>query len=546
MVPPKRLTMAEDREESGDALAAATLRWLHDHADRGIFATDVEFRIRSWNTWLANATGLASDAVIGRPVFEVFPSLLERGFDQHYAEALAGQVKILSQPFHKFIIPTSRPGGGTDPVPQRGQIGPLTDGNRIVGTITIVEDVSERVSTERELRARIAAAEAARVTAETASRVKDEFLATLSHEIRTPLNAVLGWTRILRNRDFDENTVRRAVEVIDRNASAQLTLIGDLLDMARIAAGKVRLDAVEVDLAALASAALDVVRPAADAKAVTLVPDFAAPVPPVSGDRDRLLQVIWNLLSNAVKFTDRGGRVVVSISTEADTVCLAVSDNGQGIEADLLTQVFERFKQADASSARRHGGLGLGLALVRELVEMHGGTVKAESPGRGLGSTFTVRLPIRSETARPAVVAPRRKRHSTAALGGVNILLVEDDPDSREILIRSVSDVGAAVTAVSSVAEALAALRDNVPPDIDVVLTDIGMPGDDGYSFLQALRRLPPDRGGKLPAIAVTAYATGEDRRRALQAGFFAHLAKPFDPVTLIATIGRAVASRSV
>ena len=520
-----------------DVIAAALLRWSQEHSDRGVFTTDTALRVQSWNRWLTSVTGLVADEVIGQPLFDVIPSLVARGFDQHYAEALGGQVKVLSHSFHRFILPTSdRP--DSKQMPQRGQIGPLSLDERVVGTITVVEDVSERVATERELRAKIATAEKARRLAESASRVKDEFLATLSHEIRTPLNAVLGWTRILRSREFDAATVRRAVEVIDRNASAQLTLISDMLDMARISAGKIRLDVSDVDLNSVVLAAIDVVRPAADAKGVRLVTELAPRLPAVAGDRDRLLQVLWNLLSNAVKFTDANGRVTIAVNAHNGFVRLSVVDTGHGIAPDFRSQVFERFKQGDASASRRHGGLGLGLALVRELVELHGGSVKVESGGLGQGSSFTVELPAKQEDA-PRVPPPAAAAE-TRTLQGVNILIVEDDADAREIIVRSVSDVGALVTAVGSAAEAMALLRNGTATD--VVVTDIGMPGEDGYAFLRELHMLP---GGRLPAIAVTAYATGEDRRRALQEGFVAHIGKPFAPVTLISTIARAISSRT-
>ena len=525
-----------------DVVGAAMLRWGQEHGDRGAFTTDVALHVQSWNRWLTLVTGVAPQIAIGRPLFDVLPSLVERGFDQYYAEALAGQVKILSHSLHRFILPTQGRGAG-DQMPQRGQIAPLTDGERIVGTITIIEDVSERVAVERELRARIAKAEQARSIAEAASRAKDEFLATLSHEIRTPLNAVLGWTRILRSRDFDKATAQRAIEVIDRNASAQLTLISDMLDMARISAGKVRLEVTDVDLSAIAVAAIDVVRPAADAKGVRLVADLSPRLPTVAGDRDRLLQVVWNLLSNAVKFTGAGGRVTVTVAADRGLLRLSVADTGQGIAPEFLPQVFERFKQADSSSSRRHGGLGLGLALVRELVQLHGGSVSVDSDGIGLGSTFTVALPARPMD-HPQKAQPTSPRlEATGALVGVHILVVEDDADAREIIVRSVTDVGASVTAVASATEALAILRER--NDTDVVLTDIGMPGDDGYAFLRELRRLPNHHGGRLPAIALTAYATKEDQKRALQEGFVAHVGKPFAPMTLISTIARALGAES-
>jgi PAS domain S-box-containing protein len=520
-------------------IEAAMLRWGQEHGDRGIFTTDTALRVQSWNRWLTGVTGFSSDEAIGSPIFELIPSLVQRGFDQYYAEALAGQVKVLSHSLHRYVLPV-RDRIGVELMPQRGQISPLVYDHQIVGTITVVEDVSERVAVERELRARIAAAEEALEMAEAASRVKDEFLATLSHEIRTPLNAVLGWTRILRSRDFDKATVQRAVDVIDRNASAQLTLISDMLDMARISSGKVRLEIHDVDLGTIALAAIDVVRPAAEARGVRLITELSPQLPTVSGDRDRLLQVVWNLLSNAVKFTDRGGRVTVAVTSEGGVVRLTVDDTGHGIAPEFVPQVFDRFKQADASSSRRHGGLGLGLALVRELVELHGGSVSAKSPGVGHGSTFTVTLPVRSAEpqSRSAATTPL---DIPSTLTGIHILIVEDDPDAREIIVRSVTDVGASVTAVASAAEALEVLREG--SETDVVVTDIGMPGEDGYAFLRELRRLPVSHGGDLPAIALTAYATGEDRRRALKEGFIEHIGKPFAPVTLISTIARAVSS---
>jgi PAS domain S-box-containing protein len=527
-------------ERDYTTVESAMLEWAQNHGDRGVFTTDTDLQIKSWNLWLADATGVTPGEAIGQPLLELVPSLVERGLDQAYREALAGQVMVLSHSLHRYILPSAT---GGEQMPQRGQISPLSSNGRIVGTLTLVEDVSERVATERELRERIAAAERARVTAENASRVKDEFLATLSHEIRTPLNAVLGWTQILQARDFDKATVERAIEVIDRNASAQLTLISDMLDMARIATGKVRLEIVDLDLASIVGSALDAVQPAATAKNVRLTAEFAPDLPTIRGDRDRLLQVVWNLLSNAVKFTDPDGEVAIRGEAAGSVARIIVSDTGHGIPAPFLPQVFERFKQADASSARRHGGLGLGLALVRELVEMHGGTVKAESPGVGHGSTFTVTLPIAPRPAAPTPIATASV--TIPSLGGIRVLVVEDEADAREILVRSLTDVGASVQAVTSAREALDALRSDDVTRADVVVTDIGMPGDDGFTLLQELRKLPAGSGGRVPAIAVTAYATVEDRRRALEAGFVAHIAKPFAPNALIATIARAVGARS-
>jgi PAS domain S-box-containing protein len=526
--------------------ASAMLRWVDEHVSDGVVTTDVALVVRSWNHWMATVTGLAASQVIGRPLFDVFPSLRERGLDRRYADALHGGVQVLSQRLHQFIFPDARAGNGHQML-QSGRIVPLYDGTTVVGTLTVTEDVTERVAAERELRAQIATAQTALATAETASRVKDEFLATLSHEIRTPLNAVLGWSRILIERDNpDDALVRRAMEIIDRNARAQLTLIGDLLDMARISAGKVRLEVAPVDLTAVVLAAVDVMRPAADSKGVQLIADLAPHVPQLAGDADRLQQVVWNLLSNAVKFTDAGGQVTVELRAADEVIRLTVTDTGDGIAPAFLPAVFERFKQADPSSSRRHGGLGIGLALVKDLVELHGGTVKVDSGGAGMGTTFSVLLPSRAETGvvKPAVASvDARIRTTTESLAGVRVIVVDDDEDAIELLTRTLVDAGAAVAAVSSAAEAIAticAVADAERPH--VVVAEIGSPAEDGYSLLRQVRALPARLGGRLPAVAVSAFATAQDRKRALRAGFKDYVVKPITPRLLLAAVANAIA----
>jgi signal transduction histidine kinase/ActR/RegA family two-component response regulator len=519
-----------------DALADAMLEWFEQNTTQGILVTDASLIVRGWNNWLVNATGLSREVVIGRPLFEVLPSLVERGFDQYYADALVGQVKVLSHSLHRFVVPTTDvPTRLGMQMAQTGRIAPLVDASGVVGTITVLDDVSERVASEALLRERI-------TTAESASRVKDEFLATLSHEIRTPLNAVLGWTRILRSRpDVDPSTLQRAIDVIDRNATAQLTLVSDMLDVARISSGKVRLEMSDVELGAVAIAAIDAVRPAADAKGVRLITDLAPQLPAMVGDADRVLQVIWNLLSNAVKFTDAGGQVTLSLALEGKMLLLTVTDTGQGIDAAFLPHVFERFKQADPSSSRRHGGLGLGLALVKELVQLHGGTVTVSSGGSGTGTTFKVRLPIRGKdttTSRRRVLADVVP--SRGALAGLRVLVVEDDPYAIEILLRAITEEGGTGLSAMSAAEALAVLHETEHGLPHVIVSDIGMPGRDGYGLLQSVRELPPELGGSIPVIAVTAYATPEDRTKALRAGFAVHVGKPVRSDALIAAIRRA------
>ena len=527
--------MAATERPTAEATAAATLRWLENYAAQGVFTTDRELTIRTWNRWLASATELAPADVIGRKLLEVVPSLAERGLDGHYRDALNGQSTVLSHTLHKYVLPCQRSGG--ELMPQTGRIAPLVEADTVLGTITLIEDVSDRVATEKQLRAQIAAAEEARAQAEAASRAKDEFLATLSHEIRTPLSAVLGWVHLLKARDPDMATVKRAIAVIERNAQSQLTLISDMLDMARISSGKMRLEIGDVNLTPVINSAIDAIRPAAEAKNIRLVTDLPMGGAAVAGDADRLLQITWNLLSNAVKFTGDGGMVVISLRADADGMHLTVADTGQGIERKFLSQVFDRFKQADTSTARRSGGLGLGLALVKDLVALHGGTVEVESPGLGLGSTFSVHLP--TPTAASSAGAAKPALQPTAGtLDGITVLIVEDDADARDIVSRTIKDAGGIAVPASTAMEALTALASNAT--IDVLVSDIGLPGSDGYSLLTAARELPHGRGN-VPAIAVTAYASDADARRALAQGFTAHVAKPYHPSALVAAVRAAL-----
>jgi signal transduction histidine kinase len=393
----------------------------------------------------------------------------------------------------------------------------------------------------------------ARKQAEEANRIKDEFLATLSHELRTPLNAILGWAQVLRSGKVDEVTTERALEAIERNSRAQAQLISDLLDVSRIITGKLRLELKPIDLSRILDAALDSVRPAADAKGIRLGIVLDRLTGPLLGDPDRLQQVIWNLLSNAIKFTPQGGAVEVRLRQAAAggggpaMAELTVSDTGVGVPPDFLPYVFDRFRQAESTTTRRHGGLGLGLSIVRHLVELHGGTVAVESAGEGQGSTFTVGLPIRAGLE-PALAERRSAGAETKPgpvdspdlLSGLHVLVMDDEEDTRELLTTALEHCGARVTAVASVPAALEAL-DLARPD--VLVSDIGVPGEDGYSLIRKVRARAAERGGNVPAAALTAYARSEDRIRALSAGFQTHLAKPFDPAELVATIA-ALAGR--
>jgi signal transduction histidine kinase len=388
--------------------------------------------------------------------------------------------------------------------------------------------------------------QAARKQAEEANRTKDEFLATLSHELRTPLNAILGWVQVLRTGKLDPAAGARALETIERNARSQAQLIADLLDVSRIITGKLRLDFKPVELRRIIDSALETVRPAADAKGILLDISIGPLASPVLGDADRLQQVIWNLLSNAIKFTPRAGQVEVRLREEGGNAVIRVSDSGIGIRPDFLPYVFDRFRQAEGSITRTHGGLGLGLSIVRHLIELHGGTAEVDSMGEGEGATFTVRLPLRAELAeddpldRTGVTMPGL--FSTPdLLTGVRVVVVEDEADTRELLALSLQQCGAEVAAFGSVPEALAAFDLAVP---DVLLSDIGVPGEDGYSLIRKVRAREPALGGNVPAAALTAYARAEDRLRALEAGYQTHLAKPVDPAELIATVARLAGRR--
>jgi signal transduction histidine kinase len=372
-----------------------------------------------------------------------------------------------------------------------------------------------------------------------ANRSKDEFLATVSHELRTPLNAILGWTQILRQGVVPADTHARALETIERNARWQMRLIDDILDVSRIVAGNLRLDLAPLDLAALIESAVDVVRPGAVAKGVALTLDVPGPAP-ISGDADRLRQVIWNVLSNAVKFTPAGGRVDVRLRSRDSAYEVSVSDTGAGIAPAFLPFVFDPFRQADASTTRRHGGLGLGLAIGRQLVELHGGHISAHSEGEGRGATFTVRLPGQQASATTAAPRVPRVPRQSRNLDGLRVLAIDDDADARELLVAVLEPHGANVVTAASADEALRSLIDLRP---HVVLSDIGMPDLDGYELIRRMRALDSDEARRVPAVAVTAYAGEIDRRRALEAGFQAHVSKPIDAAQLVQLVQRLTAT---
>jgi len=411
------------------------------------------------------------------------------------------------------------------------------DGTIAFGVATY-EDVTEEVLAKRKIEAML-------LELENASLVKDEFLATISHELRTPLNAVLGWVRMLRSDTLPPDKRERALEIIERNANAQALLIEDLLDVSRIVSGKLRLDVGAVDLTGVVANAVDTVRPAADAKSVTIHQTIDPSAGPILGDAERLQQITWNLLSNAVKFTPTNGAVRIAVRRRESFVEIIVADSGQGIAFGSLSKIFERFRQVDAAPSRKHGGLGLGLAISRQLVELHGGTITVESEGLGRGATFIVCLPI-SPLRSPSVVrSPALRPDATAEhpqlqnLDGVRVLVVDDEPDARELLSEVLTSCKASVVTAGSVDEALRLVKAGRP---DVVVSDIGMPGEDGYALIRRLRALPASEGGRTPAVALTAYARFEDRTKALIAGFNMHVPKPVEPAELLAVLASLTA----
>ncbi|HEX3558947.1 MAG TPA: PAS domain S-box protein [Pyrinomonadaceae bacterium] len=453
--------------------------------------------------------------------------------------------------------------------PQSSLVVPMAVMGRIVGTVEVQSYQNhayrEEHVTAMKMAANLAAVaienmrllqfeSRAREAAEESNRLKDEFLATLSHELRTPLTAILGWAGMLRDGRLDAKSSATAIEIIERNARTQQQIVDDILDVSRSITGYLRLEAEPTDLRCVVEAAIDTVRPAATAKSIALSAAFEPGVGPIMGDPMRLQQVVWNLLLNAVKFTPLGGEVSVRVGHEGGHARLTVSDTGEGISADFLPHVFDRFRQGDQSTTRVHGGLGLGLSIVRHLVELHGGTVRAESVGEGLGSTFTVELPLlriagfglRNEDQTQGGdgsggESATHKRQS-AMLEGLRVLVVDDEPDALNLIKVVLERMGATVTAVESAAAAWGSLEESWP---DLLLCDIGMPGEDGYQFMRRMRALESARGpSATPAIALTAYAGDGDRALALDAGFHLHVPKPVDPADLVSVIAGLVAVR--
>ena len=484
------------------------------------------------------ARELSADVTLRQHVFASFPL---RGDEsgptaQHPASrALAGEVVASVE----MILDI----GGRSPMPVLCTAVPLAyDGGAILGCVMSFNDITarklveaDRASLHEAERVARSLAERARADAEATNRSKDEFIATVSHELRTPLNAIVGWSRMLADNTMPEERRRHAVDVIRRNADAQARLIEDLLDVSRIISGQMRLDVKVIEPVRIITAVIETVRPALDAKEITLDVILDSDDPTVLGDEARIQQIVWNLLSNAVKFTPRKGRILITLRRIDSSIEILVQDSGQGIPHEFLPFVFERFRQADGAISRTHGGLGLGLAISRHLVELHGGNISVASDGAGRGSTFTVSLPRAAlrESPVPSEALPISEKELTplqfdgADLNGVHVLVVEDDDDSRDLLMAILGKCGARVSGVGSGEAALELFETDAP---DVLVSDIGMPEMDGYALIRRIRALPIAASQRVPALALTAYARSEDRRRALAEGFQMHLAKPADP----------------
>jgi len=536
--------------------AEARLRGVIASATDAIITIDADQKITLFNA--------AAEATFGYPARELIGETLDRLIPERFRTVHRGHVDA----FGVTGISVRAMGGervlaglrrGGEEFPIEARISQVEVGGQKLYTV-ILRDVMDRTQAEAERAELLAVAERARAEAElataaerdarqeaeAASRAKDAFLATISHELRTPLSPILTWTRLLRQPNLGADKLAQGLEVVERCARSQAQLIEDLLDVSRIVAGKMRLEVRPVMVAPVIKKAVDIVRPAADAKSVRLQMVLDTEVGAVLGDAERLQQVVWNLLSNAVRFTPRGGRVQVVLERVNSHIEIAVSDTGQGIDPAFLPHVFERFRQGDVGTSRVHGGLGLGLAIVRHIVDAHGGSVHAESPGPGRGAVFTVKLPLMM--ARTAGEVERR--HPMVSVGtidvelprldGLRILIVDDEPDSNDAVGSLLASCGADVRAAASAAAARDVLSAWTP---DVLVSDVGMPGEDGYAFIAALRADATDVA-QIPAVALTAYASREDKVRLLSAGFQAHVPKPLDAaelVAVIASLGRPI-----
>jgi PAS domain S-box-containing protein len=499
-----------------------------ESTDDAIISKDLNGVITSWNPGAEKLYGYKAEEMIGQPVNILIP--IERPDEE---PAILAKLRRGERIDHYETVRVAKDGR---PINVSLTVSPIKNAaGKVIGASKIARDVSEQKRAQKEMERILARERAAREEAEVANRAKDEFLAVLSHELRTPLTAMLGWLSILRAHRVDQKTTEHAIETIERNAKAQAQLIEDLVDVSRIVGGKLNLELRPIDLLPVINAAIEVVRPAAEAKTISIEINYNSSVGPVSGDPDRLQQVIWNLLSNAVKFTPKGGSIQVEFGQTESSAELVIRDTGIGIPPQFLPHVFERFRQAESALNRSHRGMGLGLAIVRHLVELHGGTVTAASEGENQGSTFILTFPLAALAGTGIVSIAEFKKADVAdeSLEGIRILLVEDEPDAREVIALALRSSGADVEAVDSAGNALLRMQSFTP---DVLLSDIGLPVESGYDLIRTVRAMASDLN-KVPAIALTAFASENDRQMSMSAGFHAHLAKPVEPGHLIKTI---------
>lgn len=546
-----------ERRAAEDVLRQSEERFrllVENAGDCAIFLLDPDGRVSTWNLGAERLKGYAADEIIGRNLAVFFPEdAVAAGKPERELEIARSEGRFEEEGW-RVRKDGSRFWANVVLTRVQNQQG------AVIGFAKITRDLSKRRAaeeTERRLLMEQAARKAAEESerrirdseqtartaarkAEEANRIKDEFLATVSHELRTPLNAIVGWAVLLREQRHDKQT-ERGLEVIHRNAQAQARLIEDILDVSRIITGKLKLTLEPVNLVSLVSETIDVLRPSASGKHIQI--EFApkTETATVVGDAERLRQVIWNLLSNAVKFTPDHGKIEVSLQRDRSKLALTVTDTGLGIEPEFLPLVFDRFQQADGSTTRRHGGLGLGLAIVRHIVELHGGHVEASSAGKDLGATFRMVIPVQAvaPTVESAPTASVRSGLSALSLRGLRLLVVDDEPDARALLSDVLSAAGAEVESADSATSAFEAFRSFHP---HVLISDIGMPGEDGYALIRRVRDVPSEHGGGVPAIALTAYTRHEDRMKALAAGFTTHIGKPVDPEELAFAIASLAA----
>ncbi|MBC7772647.1 MAG: PAS domain S-box protein [Pyrinomonadaceae bacterium] len=525
------VTERKKSEEASGRLAA-----IIESSEDAIISKRLDGIITSWNKSAEKMFGYQASEAVGRHISLIIP-LERRSEEDEVIARLRGGESIE----HFETVRQAKDGRRLN---ISLSVSPVRDSaGRVTGAAKVARDITERMQAEAERERLLASERSARADAERGGRLKDEFLATLSHELRTPLSAILGWSHILRKQTPTPELLNQGLGVIDRNARMQTQLIADLLDMSRIISGKMRMDVQRVELTVVMEAALESIRPAAEAKEVRLQSVLEPISDSVHGDPARIQQIIWNLVSNAVKFTPRGGRVQVVLARVNSHVEITVSDTGKGIKPEFLPHVFERFRQADSSAAREHGGLGLGLAIVKQLVELHGGAVQVTSAGEGKGSTFTVHLPLAALQASSSIdnarVHPRDAyvmpaMHDGPNLAGIRVLVVDDEPDARDLVRRVLEECNAEVVQAGSADEGLEAIKRE---RLDVIISDIGMPDSDGLAFIHAVRKC----GIRIPAAALTAFARSEDRTRALRAGYQTHLAKPVEPSELLAMVAALV-----